>query len=153
MATVSSEQRVWRGGLGDATTGYEASLAVLRAWGYQIIDQDPYRFFFRVQAHLDANSAQYGWGYSVQRKDSYFTLQIYADGTIVANADGYHVKEGIIDERLARELDALLRGVHDYGMQLRAYRPVTPPSAPPSAPPSTPTAPPQVSQPAPGTSI
>ncbi len=93
----------------DPRATFNVALTVVRGWGYDVVELDPPRGFFRVTARLD-NDAQVQWGRVLMRR-SFFSFQVAADGNLVITASGYHVNGDVLHFRLDEERRELADGV------------------------------------------
>lgn len=127
----------------DPQSTFEATLAVLRSSGYQILEMDNQRLFIRTQAHLDGDLVGHV-GYfgttQVTARVSQIAFQVQPDGGVVATAAGYHVRGDSMHFRLAEEIDGLLDAIQRTAAAMPAAAAPAPPAvaAPPAAEPPPP---------------
>lgn len=116
----------------DPASTYEATIQVLHARGYQIMEDDARHLFVRVRSHLDNDATGFGVGavYRVTMRTSCFSFQVQGNGSLTVTADGYHLRDGnrMIDHRLDDERKDLARSIRELATSGRMRPAPTPPA-------------------------
>jgi hypothetical protein len=101
----------------DGRSSFDAALAVVRQSGYEVVELDGARGYFRVRSRLD-NDAQIAWG-QVKLRVSFFSFQVSANGRVTITASGFHVRGDVMHHKLDTERRELAAAV-GQAMRLNA---------------------------------
>ncbi|HUS68224.1 MAG TPA: hypothetical protein VMZ28_27005 [Kofleriaceae bacterium] len=94
----------------DPQGAFEVALATVRAEGYQVVDLDPARGFFRVKSKIDGDMrghVGFFGSVSLVERVTYLAFQVLPPAVMTISATGYHVRENNIHARVAEEVDRL----------------------------------------------
>jgi len=97
-----------------AQTVYDLAVTTLRMSGYSLTDYDDARMYVQVLSRVDGDvyaQSHPGFGgptAELVERVSAIGMQFFANGTLVITVSGYHVEDGRLDPRVAREVDTIV---------------------------------------------